>query len=115
MFVTETDMSPSLKKKSPKSLQKSKTKIMDKKPAYFKLSKKLTQMLLGDRLLTMKPKEDLGPYAMQFDFSPDLIMQQMSKDMLKTLKKVWMEFEDGIDLKEFIKLLVKHIGVADEA
>jgi hypothetical protein len=81
----------------------------------IKLSRKLTEMLLEGRFKFLKPpKDDLGPYAMQFTVDPDVIMTKMSKDLLKIFKLFWDNYEDGLTLTQLIELMVNELGTSNE-
>ena len=44
--------------------------------------------------------------VMRFDYTPALIMQQLSKETLAAFQKFWDDYEDGMDCSTFVQLVL---------
>ena len=48
-------------------------------------------------------------YQVKFNFTPERVMTRLSKDRLRRLQKVWEQYEDGLNLLEFMRLMVLEV------
>ena len=52
--------------------------------------------------------------VMNFTFLPDRIMTLMHKDRLKNLEQTWDNYENGLNLAQFVQLMIDHIHTKDD-
>lgn len=68
--------------------------------------------IMMERFLKLKIPES---YQVKFNFTPERVMTRLSKDRLRRLQKVWEQNEDGLNLLEFMRLMVLEVpSVQDE-
>jgi hypothetical protein len=79
------------------------------------LTKELNSQLIGmankNKLLINHQQQKV----MRFDFTPEKIMTLLSKKKLVQLERKWeMIDESGLDVNQFIELMVKYIPTAND-
>ena len=61
---------------------------------------------------------DLKPIVttktMQFTFMPQRIMTMMSKERLANLEQVWEDFDDGLNITQFVQLMLDHLYTSSD-
>lgn len=51
---------------------------------------------------------------MKFTFMPPRIMTMMSKERLDALGKVWEEYEEGLNITQFVQLMLDHVYTSSD-
>lgn len=62
----------------------------------------------------IKKTKDDDTKVMRFDFTPQKIMLQLSMRKLQTLGKFWKQYKDGLNVVEFVQLMLNRIYTYDD-